>query len=174
MRKGSVGVTYSEGCSAEDRQLVSTMFSRFIIIIHQQYAHFCHKKQPKHFIPVWRVAQKSPKNFKMLLRPWRALVRPIYIRFTGPVHILMMIVLVMAAEVQVFQRWHFVKKNCNASTIPSILQFWSILTFFDQVVWPSRLVLGKNSFGYGLYMPWRGLYWHCNFFYWQSVTFETP
>merc|ERR1712032_1382684 len=27
VRKGSVGVTYSEGCSAEDRQLVSTMFS---------------------------------------------------------------------------------------------------------------------------------------------------
>ena len=83
VRKGSVGVTYSEGCSAEDRQLVSTMFSRFIIIIHQQYAHFCHKKQPKHFIPVWRVAQKSPKNFKMLLRPWRALVRPISIRYSA-------------------------------------------------------------------------------------------
>ena len=44
VRKGSVGVTYSEGCSAEDRQLVSTMFSRCPLsyILHHHCNHNLH------------------------------------------------------------------------------------------------------------------------------------
>ena len=40
---------------------------------------------------------------------------------------------------------------------------------FDQVGRPSRL-LEKNSFGYGLYMPWRGFYWHCKFFFFYNLS----
>ena len=46
--------------------------------------------------------------------------------------------------------------------------------FLTKVVWPSRLVLQKKAFGSGLYTPLRGAYWYCNFFFGQSVIFETP